>query len=102
MTTRDRRPALDTGAALAVAAGVLYVACVVLLVLAPAFAVRVLALLVHGLDIAPLATDAAPLQALDVVAGLIFWMAMAFVGGAVYAGCLNAFARRAVRSSPQS
>lgn len=100
MATRDLHPPLDTGAALAIAAGVLYVACVILVVAAPAFAMRVLAVLAHGLDIAPLAAAPSPLEALDVVAGLIFWMAMAFVGGAAYAACRNAFARRAVPTPP--
>jgi hypothetical protein len=95
MSTVNGRSPLVTGASLAVAAGAVYVACALLVVAAPAFAVRVLALLVHGLDITPLAAGAPPLDALDVLAGLIFWMAIAFVGGAVYAACSNTFARRA-------
>lgn len=102
MAIPERRSPREAGTALAVAAGVIYLACVALVVAAPAFAVRVLALLVHGLDITPMATGAPPLQALDVITGLFFWMAMAFVGGAVYATCSNAFARRAVRTRPHA
>lgn len=101
MATHEQRRPLDIGAALAVAAGVLYLVCVVLVAAAPGFAIRVLAVLVHGLDIRPLAAGAPPLDVLDVLAGLIFWMAMAFVGGAVYAAIGNAFSRRAMRSQPQ-
>lgn len=97
MAARDLHPPVETGAALAVAAGVLYLACVVLVVASPALAVRVLALLVHGVAVARLTAGAPPLEALDVAVGLVVWMALAFVFGAIYAACRNAFARRGSR-----
>jgi hypothetical protein len=75
---------LRTGAAFAVTVGILYVACLVAVWIAPGLVLAVFATWVHGLNLEPLTANPPPLDLSRALLGLLLISAYFFIAGAVY------------------
>ena len=75
---------LRTGAALALTIAVLYLACLVLMLLAPGLVLAIFSTWVHGLNLAPLTTNPPPISIARAALGLLLISGYAFIAGSVY------------------
>ena len=73
-----------TGAAFALTISVLYLACLVLMVLAPGTVIWIFSTWVHGLNLDPLTTNVPPITAIRALAGLCLISGYGFLAGVVY------------------
>ena len=84
---------LQNGLALALTVGLLYVACAVLVIIAPEATPTVVRLVVHGLDTGAVAISSSPPALPSVAVGLVLISAYSFVAGALYGWIGNRLAR---------
>ena len=80
---------LQTGAAFAATIAVLYLACFLLMLVAPGVVLTVFSTWVHGLNLEPLTTNPPPIDVGRALLGLLLISGYAFLAGLVYG-----FARR--------
>ena len=75
---------LRTGASFALTSAVLYLACFLLMMLAPGVVLAIFSTWVHGLNLGPLTTDAPPLDVGRALWGLLSISGYGFIAGLVY------------------
>lgn len=82
-----------TGLSLAITLGLLYVACALVVAIAPGALSAGFGLVVHSLDLAPLMRQVPPMRLSIVLMGLVVIMAYGFVAGLLFGLVSNAVAR---------
>ncbi|GAB3104429.1 DUF5676 family membrane protein [Lysobacter terrae] len=75
---------LRTGTAFALTIAVLYVACLLLMLVAPGVVLDIFSTWVHGLNLEPITTNPPPVNLTRAALGLVLISAYAFIAGAVY------------------
>ena len=75
---------LRTGAAFALTIAVLYLACFLLMLLAPGVVIAIFSTWVHGLNLEALTTNPPPLDVGRALLGLLLISGYAFIAGTVY------------------
>lgn len=75
---------LRTGAAFALTIAVLYLACLLLMLLAPGVVLSIFSTWVHGLNLEPLTTNRPPVDVSRALLGLLLISGYAFIAGSVY------------------
>lgn len=88
-------PAIRQGVAFAATAGLLYLACAIVAMVAPGAIPGALDVVVHGLEIGSLTRDVPPTTVGEVGAGLVYVIVYSFVAGTLYGTVRNALVRRA-------
>jgi hypothetical protein len=88
-----RMSPITQGLILSLTIGVLYLLCAILVAIAPNILQSALALVTHGLNLAPLAQNVAPMTLPGVLLGLVALMAYSFLAGAIYAVIHNLLRR---------
>ncbi|MFC5595364.1 DUF5676 family membrane protein [Lysobacter niastensis] len=73
-----------TGAAFALTIAVLYLACVLLVMVAPGVVLGIFSTWVHGLNLEPLTINPPPLNPARAALGLVLISGYAFIAGTVY------------------
>jgi hypothetical protein len=73
-----------TGAAFALTIAILYVACLLLVLVAPGVVLAIFATWVHGLNLEPLTTNPPPIDIGRALLGLLLISGYAFIAGTVY------------------
>lgn len=82
-----------TGLSLAITVGLLYVLCALVVAIAPDALSAALGLVAHGLNIAPLIVQAAPVSLRAVLFGLLALMTYSFIAGLLFGVVNNQLAR---------
>lgn len=77
-------PPFRTGAAFALTIAILYVACLLLMLVAPGVVLAIFATWVHGLNLEPLTTNPPPIDIGRALLGLLLISGYAFIAGTVY------------------
>jgi len=77
-----------TGLSLAITVGLLYLLCALVVAFAPDALMAALGLVAHGLNLAPLMQQVAPISPTAVLVGLLAIMAYSFVAGLLF-GLVN-------------
>lgn len=75
---------LRTGAAFALTIAALYLACLLLMLLAPGVVLTIFSTWVHGLNLEPLTANPPPVDVGRALLGLLLISGYAFIAGAVY------------------
>jgi len=75
---------LRSGIAFAMTVAVLYLACLILMMLAPGVVLAIFSTWVHGLNLEPLTTNPPPIDLGRALLGLLLISAYSFIAGAVY------------------
>jgi len=89
----NRLNPITTGLSLAVTAGLLYLLCALAVAFAPGALMAALGLVAHGLNLAPLTQQVAPMSLSAVLVGLLALMAYGFIAGLLFGLVDNAFSR---------
>lgn len=83
---------LRYGAALAITIGILYIACAVVSMVAPAALAAALDVVAHGINIGPRTTNVAPVTLGEVIVGLVYIVCYSFVAGVLFGTVRNRLA----------
>lgn len=89
----NRLNPVTTGLSLAITVGLLYLLCALVVAFAPGALMAALGLVAHGLNLAPLTQQVAPISLPAVLVGLLALMAYSFIAGLLFGLVHNAFAR---------
>ena len=89
----NRLNPVATGLSLAITVGLLYLLCALMVALAPGALSTALGLVTHGLNIAPLTQQVAPISLPAVLLGLLATMAYSFIAGLLFALVNNVLTR---------
>lgn len=81
------------GLALAITAGLLNVACALLVTMAPESMINTFQTWWHGIDVTPLALTPPPVSLVSIVTGVVTLMLAAFASGWLFATLYNALGR---------
>lgn len=77
-----------TGLSLSITVGLLYLLCALVVAFAPGALMAALGLVAHGLNLAPLTQQVAPISSAAVLLGLLAIMAYSFIAGLLF-GLVN-------------
>lgn len=75
---------LRTGAAFALTIAALYLACLLLMLLAPGVVIAIFSTWVHSLNLEPLISNPPPVNVVRALLGLLLISGYAFIAGSVY------------------
>ena len=89
----NRLNPITIGLSLAITVGLLYLLCALAVAFAPGALMAALSLVAHGLNLAPLMQQVAPITLPAVLVGLLALMAYSFIGGLLFGLVNNALAR---------
>ena len=89
----NRLNPITIGLSLAITVGLLYLLCALAVAFAPGALMGALGLVAHGLNLAPLMQQVAPITLPAVLVGLLALMAYSFIGGLLFGLVNNALAR---------
>lgn len=84
---------ITTGLSLAITVGLLYLLCALVVTFAADAFMAALGLVAHGLNLAALTQQVAPIRLTAVLGGLLALMVYSFVAGLLFGFVNNAFAR---------
>lgn len=82
-----------TGVAFALTVGILYLACLLLMLVAPGVVLGIFSTWVHGLNLEPLTTNPPPLSLARAALGLVLISGYAFIAGTLYGAVRKWLAR---------
>lgn len=89
----NRPNPVSTGLTLAITVGLLYLLCALVVAIAPEALMAALGLVAHGLNLAPLMQQVAPISLPAVLVGLLALMVYGFIAGLLFGLVNNVFSR---------